>query len=196
MEHRAVADRPAVGARPVRPVPRRAARPRIDERRPRAYTPLPTSRRALAELPLVATDRRNPHPTSLATRVAMVGNVGKGTRPELALRQLLGAAGARGYRLNARIEGIRPDLVWTRWHVAVFVHGCFWHRCPVCRHPLPKSNRAFWAAKFRRNRGRDRTKRRQLERAGWRVVEVWEHEIGNKGVRVVARILSVLASTS
>ena len=160
------------------------------------YTPLPASRPALAELPLVATDRRNPHPTSLATRVAMVGNVGSGTRPELALRRLLTAAGARGYRLHARVEGIRPDLVWAGRKVAVFVHGCFWHRCPTCRYPLPKSHRDFWIAKFRRNRARDRAKRRALERAGWRVVEVWEHEIANKGVRAVARVLSALASTA
>ncbi|MDE3193522.1 MAG: very short patch repair endonuclease, partial [Chloroflexota bacterium] len=65
----------------------------------------------------------------------MVGNVGKGTKPELALRRLLSAAGARGYRLNARAEGIRPDLVWAGRKVAVFVHGCFWHRCPTCRYP-------------------------------------------------------------
>jgi DNA mismatch endonuclease, patch repair protein len=172
----------------------------------RAYTPLPTSRRKLAELPLVATDRRNPHPTSLATRIAMVGNVGAGTTPELALRRLLSAAGARGYRLNARVEGIRPDIVWTRRRVAVFLHGCFWHRCPTCRLPLPRSNREFWAAKFRRNRARDRLKRARLERAGWRVVEVWEHELrdphkGPRGrlsirERLAARILSVLASTS
>ncbi|MDE3113843.1 MAG: very short patch repair endonuclease, partial [Chloroflexota bacterium] len=150
------------------------------------YVPLPASRRHLAQLPLVATDRRNPHPTSLATRVAMVGNAGKGTKPELALRRLLSAAGARGYRLNARAEGIRPDLVWAGRKVAVFVHGCFWHRCPTCRYPLPKSHREFWLAKFRRNRARDRAKRRLLEKAGWHVVEVWEHEIGSKGVRAVA----------
>ncbi len=162
----------------------------------RAYTPLPSSRQRLAELPLVATDKRNPHPTSLATRIAMVGNVGRGTSPELALRKLLSAAGARGYRLNARVEGIRPDIVWTGRRVAVFLHGCFWHRCPSCRLPLPKTHREFWLAKFRRNRARDRMKRRQLEKAGWHVVEIWEHEVGNRGVRAVARVLSVLASST
>lgn len=165
-------------------------------RRTAAYIPLPASRRKLAELPLVATDRRNPHPTSLATRVAMVGNVGRGTTPEIALRRILSTAGARGYRLNARVEGIRPDIVWTRRRVAVFLHGCFWHRCPTCRYTLPRSNRAFWIAKFRRNRARDRMKRIHLERAGWRVIEVWEHELRIKGDRVATRVLSVLASTT
>jgi DNA mismatch endonuclease (patch repair protein) len=152
------------------------------------YQRLPASRQALAERPLVATDKRNPDPSSLATRVAMVGNVGRGTGPELALRRALSAAATRGYRLNLRTEGVRPDLVFTRHRVAVFVHGCFWHRCPTCRYPLPKSHRDFWLAKLRRNRQRDRQKRRALERAGWRVVELWEHELRDHPERSAARV--------
>lgn len=122
----------------------------------------------------------------------MVGNAGTGTTPELALRRALHAAGARGYRVDLRTEGVRPDIVFTRPRVAVFVHGCFWHRCPTCRHPLPRSNREFWLAKFRRNRARDRQKRRVLERAGWRVVELWEHDIRDdlaRAIRTVTRLL-------
>lgn len=153
-----------------------------------AYQRLPASRRALAERPLVATDRRNPDPTSLATRVTMIANAGRGTSPELALRRALRTVGALGYRTALRVEGVRPDLVFTRQRVAVFVHGCFWHRCPVCRHPIPKSHRAFWLAKLRRNRQRDRLKRSLLERAGWRVAEVWEHEIRDDVARVATRL--------
>lgn len=121
----------------------------------------------------------------------MLANVGKGTHPEVTFRRALRAAGARGYRLNHRAEGVRPDIVFTRQKVAVFVHGCFWHRCMTCRHPLPRSNREFWLAKFRRNRQRDRRKRAVLERAGWRVVEVWEHDLRKpaRAVRSVARLL-------
>lgn len=155
------------------------------------YQKLPRSRRALAEMPLDATDPRNPAPSSLATRSVMIANIGRGTSPELALRRALRAAGARGYRLNFRAEGVRPDIVFTRQRVAVFVHGCFWHRCPTCRFAVPKSNREFWLAKFRRNRARDRAKSRTLERAGWRVVEVWEHEIRNELARTVRRVSSV-----
>jgi DNA mismatch endonuclease (patch repair protein) len=122
----------------------------------------------------------------------MVANVGHGTSPEVALRAALRAAGARGYRLNLRVEGVRPDLVFSKRRVAVFVHGCFWHRCPTCRYPLPRSHRDFWLAKFRRNRQRDREKRRRLERAGWRVQEVWEHEIRDELDRVATRIYSAL----
>jgi DNA mismatch endonuclease (patch repair protein) len=152
------------------------------------YQKLPTSRRALAERSLTATDPRNPHPTSLNARISMIGNVGRGTSPEVALRAALRAAGARGYRLNRRIEGVRPDIVFGPAHIAVFVHGCFWHRCATCRHPLPRSHRDFWLAKFRRNRQRDRQKRTRLERAGWRVIEVWEHEVRDDLARVVRAI--------
>jgi DNA mismatch endonuclease (patch repair protein) len=154
------------------------------------YEKLPTARRALAERSLTATDRRNPDPSSLNARVLMIGNVGRGTSPEVALRQALRAAGVRGYRVNRRIEGVRPDIVLGRARTAVFVHGCFWHRCPTCRHPLPRSHRDFWLAKFRRNKQRDREKRRRLEAAGWNVVEVWEHEVRDalpRVTRVIAR---------
>jgi DNA mismatch endonuclease (patch repair protein) len=121
--------------------------------------------------------------------MVMLANIGRGTSPEVALRQALRAAGARGYRLNLRTEGIRPDIVFTRHRVAVFVHGCFWHRCPTCRYPLPRSHREFWTAKFRRNRQRDKLKRALLERASWRVIEIWEHELTQRPDRVVRRIL-------
>jgi DNA mismatch endonuclease (patch repair protein) len=126
--------------------------------------------------------------------MVMLANIGRGTSPELALRQALRAAGARGYRLNYRIEGVRPDIVFGPGRVAVFVHGCFWHRCPTCRYPLPRSHRAFWLAKFRRNRQRDREKRRRLERAGWRVEEVWEHELRGQLARVVRQVRTALGA--
>lgn len=165
---------------------------------PLAYPLTPTKRRrAVAEAalayPLTPTDPRNPAPSSIATRNVMLANVGRGTSPELALRRALRAAGARGYRLNFRAEGVRPDIAFTRQRVAVFVHGCFWHRCPTCAFPLPRSNREFWLAKFRRNRARDRVKRRQMERGGWRVVEVWEHELREELESAVVRIERELA---
>src|SRR5437868_6390536 len=109
----------------------------------------------------------------------MLANRGRDTDPELAMRSELWRAGMRGYRTNLRVAGVRPDVVFTRQRVAVFVHGCFWHRCPECAFPLPRSNMAFWAAKFQRNRQRDLEKRHLLETAGWRVVEIWSHEVSN-----------------
>ena len=125
-----------------------------------------------------------------------MANRGRDTNPELTFRKQLWRSGVRGYRTNLRVEGVRPDIVFSRYRVAVFIHGCFWHRCAICALPLPIANRAFWADKFRRNRKRDRQKRRQLESAGWEVLELWAHEIVESGglvraVRTVTRCLSL-----
>src|SRR5258707_14534405 len=109
----------------------------------------------------------------------MLANRGRDTNPELRLRRALWRSGFRGYRTNFRVAGVRPDIVFTRWRLAVFVHGCFWHRCPECAYPLPRANRQFWAAKFRRNRQRDREKRAVLEKAGWIVIECWGHRVAD-----------------
>ena len=58
--------------------------------------------------------------------------------------------------------------------MAVFVHGCYWHRCPYCALPMPKSNTEFWEAKFSRNRARDERDQRLLAERGWKVLVVWE----------------------
>ena len=71
----------------------------------------------------------------------------------------------------------RPDFVYRRSRVAVFVHGCFWHRCPVDSLPLPRIHAAFWRRKFARNVERDRLNREELESMGWKVFEIWEHEV-------------------
>jgi DNA mismatch endonuclease (patch repair protein) len=107
----------------------------------------------------------------------MQGNRGRDTRPELALRRELHRRGLR-YRVHLRPEpGLRAfaDVVFTRARVAVFVDGCFWHACP--RHRTdPRTNSAWWAEKLARNVRRDRRVNEELQRAGWVVVRVWEHE--------------------
>src|SRR5262249_35675406 len=119
----------------------------------------------------------NPAPTSCATSNSMRGNRARDTKPELRLRKQLWGLGARGYRVHPESMVGRQDIAFPRAKVAVFVNGCFWHRCPNCRLPLPQSNRKFWATKFRRNTLRDQRKRRELEQLGWRVVTVWECEL-------------------
>lgn len=99
------------------------------------------------------------------------------TGPELLLRRRLHAAGLR-YRVHFRpIPGVRrtADIVFTRAKVAVFVDGCFWHRCPE-HGTLPKTNADWWAAKLARNGERDADTGRLLSEAGWTVLRVWEHE--------------------
>ena len=122
----------------------------------------------------VRRDSRSPRASSIATRRTMQSVRVKGTDPERSLARALRNIGEVGYRLNARSLPGRPDIAYGRRKVAIFVHGCFWHRCPSCRNPLPRVHREFWRAKFSANRKRDRRKRRALEQAGWRVFEVWE----------------------
>jgi DNA mismatch endonuclease (patch repair protein) len=76
-------------------------------------------------------------------------------------------------------RGVRPDFVFPRLHVAVFVDGCFWHGCP--KHATwPRTRAKFWKTKIEGNRVRDHQVDRQLRRLGWKVVRVWEHELKQK----------------
>lgn len=99
----------------------------------------------------------------------------KDTAPELAVRRALHAAGLR-YRLHGRRLPGRPDLVFPRRGVCVFVHGCFWHGCPHCidGRRAVKSNTGYWSAKIAGNKERDERHRTALEAAGWTVLTVWE----------------------
>ncbi len=99
------------------------------------------------------------------------------TAPEIALRRELHRRGARFYVDRAPIRGLRrrADLVFPRRRVAVYVDGCFWHRCP--EHATdPKNNAQWWADKLAGNVVRDRDTDSRLSAAGWLVVRIWEHE--------------------
>ncbi|RBY76304.1 very short patch repair endonuclease [Blastococcus sp. TF02-09] len=96
------------------------------------------------------------------------------TKPEVALRRDLHARGLRFRKGYGGLPG-RPDVAFTRVRLAVFVDGCFWHRCPI-HATAPKNNAAWWAAKLDANVSRDRRQDQQLRDAGWTVIRVWEHE--------------------
>jgi DNA mismatch endonuclease, patch repair protein len=99
---------------------------------------------------------------------------GKDTKPEITVRKALWGRGHR-YRLQYELPG-RPDFVFVQAKVAVFIDGCFWHRCP--KHFVrPKSNRAFWLRKLNGNVIRDRKINRELKKLGWEVVRCWEHQV-------------------
>ena len=112
---------------------------------------------------------------------------------ELRMIALFRAHGITGWRRNARVFG-KPDFVFRRQRVAVFVDGCFWHGCPRPKHaPLPKNRAEWWAAKLRRNRIRDLEVTRTLRKAGWRVLRVWECALSRQGSeRTMARIIRAL----
>lgn len=138
-------------------------------------------------------DGRAPLPADERTSALMSRIRGRNTGPEKALRKALAAAGVRGYRLHYdRVPG-RPDLAFVRPKVAVFVHGCFWHGCPNCRPQRPGSHRAFWGAKLDGNKARDRRKTRQLRKAGWCVLTVWECRLRKHAGTQVARVKRSLA---
>lgn len=118
----------------------------------------------------------------------MRANRARNTGPERALRKALREAGLGGYRLNWKKAPGRPDIAYPGRKLAIFVHGCYWHRCPKCHPVLPKSNTEFWSRKFELNRERDSRKRHQLEGAGWRVLELWECDLGRKTPSAVERI--------
>ena len=67
-------------------------------------------------------------------------------------RKTLREIGLSGYRLHWKKAAGRPDIAYPGRKIAIFVHGCFWHRCPYCDLPLPKSHPEFWSEKFKRNK--------------------------------------------
>jgi DNA mismatch endonuclease (patch repair protein) len=99
------------------------------------------------------------------------------TKPEVTLRVLVRELGHR-YRKNRKDVIGRPDLAFVGRRRAIFLHGCFWHRhdCPSGRR-IPKSRIDFWTAKFERNIERDAQVLRELRRAGWRALVIWECEL-------------------
>lgn len=120
-----------------------------------------------------------PAPTSAGAREVMRANHRRDSMPELRLRSELHAAGLR-FRVDhpIRVPGfrpIRPDLVFTRRRIAVFVDGCFWHGCPD-HGTTPGANARYWNAKIELNQSRDERQSEALRLAGWEVIRLWEHE--------------------
>ena len=116
----------------------------------------------------------SPSASTSSTQASMKGNRSKGTLPEIMLAGVLDSRGLTGYTANNREVPGTPDFVFHHEKVAVFVNGCFWHRCPYCRPNFPKSNLDYWTAKFQRNRRRDAQNRSELRGMGWKPIVVWE----------------------
>jgi DNA mismatch endonuclease, patch repair protein len=115
----------------------------------------------------------------------------KDTKPELALRRALHAVGVRGWRCHAKVVPGKPDLAFTRWRVAVFVDGRFWHGHPD--YFTPGKSGAYWDAKIARTQERDNQANAALAEAGWRVVRFWDFEVEDDLDKCVERILGELA---
>lgn len=133
--------------------------------------------REAAELAPLPTQARSPGASSAAVRRRMSEQRTRDTLPEMALRRELHRRGLR-YRVSVRpIADLRrtADIVFRRARVAVFVDGCFWHRCPE-HGSESATNTGWWQTKLEANVARDRDTDSRLAAAGWTVIRVWEHE--------------------
>lgn len=127
----------------------------------------------MSTLPDPSSPRGRPAPLNAAVSRQMSQMPRASTGPEVALRRELHRLGVR-FRLHAALPG-RPDVVLTRARIAIFVDGCFWHRCPQ-HGVMPRNNRQWWQDKLDRNVARDRAADAALAADGWTVVRIWEHE--------------------
>jgi len=127
-------------------------------------------------------------PAERSSRMSLIR--GKDTGPELVVRRLIHAMGYRYRKHPSSVPG-RPDVAFLGRRLAIFVHGCFWHRHRCALGRLPKSRLDFWKPKLDGNRSRDARTLRQLRAAGWRTLVVWECELANLG-SVAGRIRAFL----
>ena len=103
------------------------------------------------------------------------------TTPEARVRKLLHKMGYR-FRLQRRDLPGNPDIVLPKYKTVIFVHGCFWHGCPTCRHAKirPVANAEYWDKKLNRTLERDKSNMVSLGEMGWQVIVIWECEVRNK----------------
>jgi DNA mismatch endonuclease, patch repair protein len=127
--------------------------------------------------------------SELMARIRSNGN--KST--ELRLIELFRANGIRGWRRGSTLFG-KPDFVFPKKRLVIFVDGCFWHGHPVlCR--LPATNRTYWIKQIEANKMRDSTVNHRLRESGWKVFRIWEHELKLLNARrLINSIVRVLAT--
>lgn len=115
----------------------------------------------------------------------------KHTKPEITVRKILSSKGYR-YRLHYKISG-RPDIVFIRQKIAVFVQGCFWHGHTCIDGHIPKTNSAFWKNKIKTNQMRDKKSAQILKKLEWKVFVLHECEIEKKPKNKLMPLLSYLS---
>lgn len=116
---------------------------------------------------------------------------GRDTKPEIILRKALWGHGYR-YRIKNKLPG-KPDIVFVKNRIAIFVDGCFWHCCPEHYVP-PKTRSAFWRKKISGNVERDKKNNALLDESGWKVLRIWEHEVMTDVDSCVARVVEAIRS--
>lgn len=116
---------------------------------------------------------------------------GRNTGPEKAVRKILRA---RGYRISINLKRLpgKPDIFLPRHGLAIFVHGCFWHRHSCKKASIPKTNRIFWCKKLERNVTRDKQNRKDLARLGCRSIVIWECQVSRTSY-IIKKVLNALS---
>ncbi len=122
------------------------------------------------------------------SRIRSQGN----SSTELKLISLMRQGGVKGWRRKSALCG-RPDFVFPKYRIAVFVDGCYWHGCKKCSLGA-KSNEDYWLAKIAGNVKRDRANARQLRKNGWTVIRIWEHDLKDRPMGCLGRIMKALTN--
>jgi len=112
---------------------------------------------------------------------------------EVRIRTMFVRRALTGWKLHPIDVFGRPDFIFLKEGLCVFVDGCFWHGCPKCGH-IPKTNAGYWRKKILRNRKRDALVRRKLRATGFSVLRVWECELRRSAPACLARILRSLSA--
>ena len=133
-------------------------------------------------------DNRSPVPLNNNVSKVMSSIKGANTNLEKILRKGLYSDDIRGYRLNWKNAPGKPDIAFPGKQIAIFVHGCYWHRCQKCNFSMPKTNIKFWKNKFEKNVERDKNQQKKLLELGWRILIFWECEIKNDLFDIVSKI--------
>jgi DNA mismatch endonuclease, patch repair protein len=113
------------------------------------------------------------------------------TKPEIRVRKFLFSKGFR-YRKNSKSLPGKPDIVLPKFKTVIFVNGCFWHGHKNCKAAsIPKSNISYWKNKVTLNISRDKKKKSELRKAGWKVLVIWECQISNGRLENLANKISI-----
>ena len=118
---------------------------------------------------------------SKSKRSEIMANVSRSeTKPEIIVRKFLFSKGFR-YRKNPKNLPGKPDIVLPKYKIIIFVHGCFWHGHKGCKaSKLPETRKEFWETKIHGNIVRDKKQIKELTTLGWKVITIWQCEVGSK----------------
>lgn len=120
---------------------------------------------------------------------------GKDTSIEVKVRKYLFSKGFRFRKNDKRLPG-KPDVVLPKYHIVIFIHGCFWHRHPGCKDAAtPKTRTEFWLNKFEKNVANDQAHKESLESLGWTVIILWECDIKCRFNETMDRLIEQIADT-